>query len=1379
MGVSSVTILSPVDGHDFPDPGIVRPRADVRWVNDGAGGGPYDVLYEWDKVTTFDSVDLIQVTNTGIAGTEDFASPTADLGPAGQTWHLRITVTDTADSGSLASVIHDLIFFDPKAKPRWLELLANVGPNYDPAEGATDIDPKFMERSLYLLANVGPGNQDGGPDDEFRFTRYLELLANVGGGYQDGGPDDAFRYERWLYLLEGVTTDLPTPFLIRLDPNFGRPGDAFKIAGDAMRPYDPLSEGLAYTQNTGTNNGTLTDGFLPPQTPPTGFAGSTLAEEVVFQEISTTQLIVTVDLLTSQLANELRVWLDTNNPPDSVTVEGSADNTTWDPLGSLTQETELPNFWTLADWAGGWTYRYWRFTIDRAAGAIRIGEVQVNRRMRGGDVEARLDDTVTDWNLALTQWTDDEIVTQAPASDEPGGDVRVQNIYAEPDLVSNDEHYTFLPPAPRVGLGLIVKIYDRDSPQNLIAVVPDAIEPNFSDMLSDVGSWEFSIPKASELLTLHPNLLRKWNRVSMEIDGVERFTGWVAFVEEKVVDQGEESVEAFRVVGPGILRYLGRATLYPKNWPSLDDPVWDWTAKNEIQSLTIIATTGTYTLTFNGQTTGLLNWNDGPEFVKQALETLTNIAEVDVRGTGDLCDPFHIEFLDPGASDQPLLTADDANLTGGTIEVSTTQPGSAARNEIQEIIVKATGGTYRLRFTDDVNGDQDTGDIAWDASAATIEAELEALPGITNVVVVGTGSCDDPYVIEFADPGLTDVAELTFAEDANGDPINNLTGGTATVAVVQEGSPGGITPGDVMLQVITDAQDRGTIPSLSPQFTTLKDSNNEDWADKLQLSFPPGVNYLRILSQLIALGTVARMDSQFRFYLYRNYGFDQTADPGGPRLVLGHTISQLSLAEQFENPVNVALIGGEDLFIQYQDPTSITEWGRWEGFAQTSADNATTAQRIAEAAVAEHAQPLDQISCEIHADANLTPYVDFRPGDWVLVHAPTKGITNRKYRVRGIHADSPRSGERPRYVVELNSVRLEKIIQHELQLAFQSLNTLDVGAAGSTAPGGAATKDHGHPLTGDVSGRTDETRVNLGGDLSGRSSSGRVVGLQGRGVKDAQPATGDTWEYRGGLWVPSKHVAGIPVETANKAAGRVLVYRTGPERLRFEDQGGGGGGGSSEALGRASSASSPGGASDDEFDDETRDPAWVEVQRSGDTNAFLEKYGRQLYRHLDQAGGSRDLHALLRPVTLAVGDYIEAAVEFRRRNNFLGPALIMADGTTFGSGNQVVAWAHRGTNTHDIRINGWTSFNTAGIDGFRQTLEHAADMFYMRLKYEAADTWGLYISIDGVTWLTVQTNYAKTLTPTHIGICAVHWGPPAPIASWLAHHYLRLNPPDD
>lgn len=88
--------------------------------------------------------------------------------------------------------------------------------------------------------------------------------------------------------------------------------------------------------------------------------------------------------------------------------------------------------------------------------------------------------------------------------------------------------------------------------------------------------------------------------------------------------------------------------------------------QQEIQSITNDATGGTFTLSFEGQVTGVIVFNAAASVIKTALELLSTITEVLVTG-GALPTDVLVEFVTPGPSNVPLMVADDALLTGETL----------------------------------------------------------------------------------------------------------------------------------------------------------------------------------------------------------------------------------------------------------------------------------------------------------------------------------------------------------------------------------------------------------------------------------------------------------------------------------------------------------------------------------------------------------------------------------------------------------------------------------------------------------------------------------------------------------------------------------------
>lgn len=102
---------------------------------------------------------------------------------------------------------------------------------------------------------------------------------------------------------------------------------------------------------------------------------------------------------------------------------------------------------------------------------------------------------------------------------------------------------------------------------------------------------------------------------------------------------------------------------------------------DEVQSVTVDGTAGTYTLEFKGETSAAIDFDATASELKAALELLDTIDEVTVTGgPGDDggTSPYVVTFGGfNGGQDQPLLVADDAGLTGTGVTVAVVTEGVA------------------------------------------------------------------------------------------------------------------------------------------------------------------------------------------------------------------------------------------------------------------------------------------------------------------------------------------------------------------------------------------------------------------------------------------------------------------------------------------------------------------------------------------------------------------------------------------------------------------------------------------------------------------------------------------------------------------------------
>lgn len=95
----------------------------------------------------------------------------------------------------------------------------------------------------------------------------------------------------------------------------------------------------------------------------------------------------------------------------------------------------------------------------------------------------------------------------------------------------------------------------------------------------------------------------------------------------------------------------------------------------EVNTLTITASGGTYTLTVGGQTTSALAFNANAATIQAALVALSTVGPGNVTVTGS--GPFTYTFA-PGLGDV-VITVGTGSLTGGTATLATTTSGDSTK----------------------------------------------------------------------------------------------------------------------------------------------------------------------------------------------------------------------------------------------------------------------------------------------------------------------------------------------------------------------------------------------------------------------------------------------------------------------------------------------------------------------------------------------------------------------------------------------------------------------------------------------------------------------------------------------------------------------------
>jgi len=183
--------------------------------------------------------------------------------------------------------------------------------------------------------------------------------------------------------------------------------------------------------------------------------------------------------------------------------------------------------------------------------------------------------------------------------------------------------------------------------------------------------------------------------------------GGTALVNDTSISGGQTSLDIDTLAGipnsSTVVPVGARFTIAGVGTPTLTTFTVTARNNNERQQVVVDATSGNFTLTFNGQTTGNIVYNATAGAVQTALEALSNIAPGDVIVTSPVASTWIIEFAGVYAdTNVAQLTGTDVDLMGGadTITITTPQPG---------------GVTWQLTFTPAL----DAGDLPADNNVIT------------------------------------------------------------------------------------------------------------------------------------------------------------------------------------------------------------------------------------------------------------------------------------------------------------------------------------------------------------------------------------------------------------------------------------------------------------------------------------------------------------------------------------------------------------------------------------------------------------------------------------------------------------------------------------
>lgn len=218
-------------------------------------------------------------------------------------------------------------------------------------------------------------------------------------------------------------------------------------------------------------------------------------------------------------------------------------------------------------------------------------------------------------------------------------------------------------------------------------------------------------------------------------------------------------------------------------------------------------------------------------------------------------------------------------------------------------------------------------------------------------------------------------------------------------------TPPGMTPGQILDILLTEAQARGTLTELSWDFDETYDSDGVPWPTEIDVSFPVGTNYLDVVRHLVDEHALDVSFSQATMTLHAHVdrgGVNASAIVLGP--AAGANVAALTFEKRPPGPNVVLGRTATGQWVETVDAGAAGTYGRREiALSLGGAPTDEAAARQTAAFLEDNSQPVESITdlrLEV-VPGGPQPYVDFNVGDRVT--APTyalgSGPGNRLYSI--------------------------------------------------------------------------------------------------------------------------------------------------------------------------------------------------------------------------------------------------------------------------------------------------------------------------------------------------------------------------------------------
>lgn len=184
-------------------------------------------------------------------------------------------------------------------------------------------------------------------------------------------------------------------------------------------------------------------------------------------------------------------------------------------------------------------------------------------------------------------------------------------------------------------------------------------------------------------------------------------------------------------------------------------------------------------------------------------------------------------------------------------------------------------------------------------------------------------------------------------------------------------------------------------------------------------------------------------------------------------------------------------------------------------------------------------------------------------------------------------------------------------------------------------------------------------------------------------------------------------------------------------------------------------------ADDDEFNvDGSGAPAgWTFVQDATPRTTLATRFGRLHFYHTGDLSSAREMEGIIKAVPsgppLTIETCLRPTPEALPAAPMIGMVFMNSDGPTWSTGDGLFAGVFNSAQNYNVDVRTITNWVIASTNTASEQQPDSLFPLHMRLIWEAANTFTVSLSPDGVAWKhwdSYESSTAVTLTPAFMGL---------------------------